>query len=161
MKVTENKSLIQLAALIAERLDDMDLISSCVNIRFGGDYDQETEAKDVMYYTYVEIAYIVLRSLKPMLTMVEVQQWKENAMNTINNIGIRMGFVYSDNDADSFEEEALVIYNHLTKKRSKPIASEEYLKEFEELVKKLTKQGVYPMDDDTYMELLQDRNLDF
>lgn len=157
----DKKLLIQTSALIAENLDNQDLISSCVNIRYGGDYEREEAAKEDMYFTYVEIAYITLRSLKPLLSWMSAQSWKRLLMETINNIGIKIGFVYQGNDESSFEEEANTVYSFLTKKTRKPKASENYVKEFENLVNQLVEHAVYPMTDEVYKDLLEDRKLDF
>lgn len=161
MKTADKDVLIQTSALIAENLDNQDMISGCVNIRYGGDYEREEKAKEDMYFTYVEIAYITLRSLKPLLSRMSAQSWKRLLMKAINNIGIKIGFVYQDNDESAFEEEANIVHSFLTKKSRKPKTSKEYLAEFENLVNQLVEHAVYPMTDKVYKELLEDRELDF
>ncbi len=161
MEEKEKNLLIQTAALLAERMDDQDLISGCVNVRYGGDYDLEEEARVAMYYTYVEIAYIIHRSMRPLMESMSEPSWKNLLMKTINQIGIKIGFVYTDNDETCFEEEADIVYSLLTNKTPKPSASEIYQKELETLVNRLVEHNVYPMAADRYKKLLENRDLDF
>lgn len=150
---------VKMAALIAEQLDDMDMVSSLVNIRYAGDYSREAEAKEKMNYIYVEIAYIVIRSVKPLIDYQDDITWKNLLTIIINQIGVNLGFLYEDNDATEFDSLADMVYDYLVDSTIKQDFNETYCDGYETLIDSLLEAKVYPQTISKYTELLKRLNL--
>ena len=146
----------KLAAIVKCHLENYDYVSSLVEIRYDGDYNMEDKARKYMNYTCVEIAYIILRSLLPQIDECSAEGWKTTLNKAITNIGKRIGFIYSDDRPvhDCLCDE---VYSAL-KDDQWPSSG---LDVFGQLVSAFLKQKVYPMTDEKYTELKEDRHLNF
>lgn len=151
---------VYLTALIAYQLDDMDMLSSYINIRYDGEHSKEEEAKDDMKYIYVEIAYITLRTLVPRLDYYDEDYWENKFITMVNSIGHNLGFTYRDDDGSDFRCVAHDVYESLTDTNGKVEVSKEQMGESEKLIDALIQKNIYPMSLEKYNRLLEDREID-
>lgn len=153
------KSLfIKTIASVAYHLDDNDYVSALVNIRYEGDYDLEETAREDMNYIYIEIAYIIIVSLLPQINDCSSNKWKATLHKTITTLGRQFGFINSDEEP-MLEELYDDVYAGLANNHWPSQIYEEAT--FEPLVTAFLEQGIYPMAEEKYEELKEDRDILF
>lgn len=148
----------RLAAVVSQYLEDCDYMTSMVEIRYDGDYNMEAKAKEVMDYTSVEIAYIILHSLLPQIDDSSAEAWKRALNDVISYIGQRLGFI-EEYDEPEYDELCSEVHDALKCDKWPSCIAE--LDEFAGLVFALQEKKIYPMPDEKYAELIDDRGLDF
>lgn len=97
----------KLKRIVDEHLADADCVSAIVNIRFGGDYDYESEAAGIMNHACESIVCEILNSLRPMIASLKEIDWKFALADAVTSIGREEGFLYGDEDAcleDMYDE---------------------------------------------------------
>lgn len=150
------KTFADLATLVAAGMDDMDMVSSYINVRFDGDYDRETRAQEDMKSICIEMAYITLRSLLPAMHYYDSPDWRSRVSEAINSVCKSLGVVYDDNDSSDFEELSEKVYEYC----SGQVNTVETSQELNDLLEEMVKRGVYPMPDAEYAKLLQERGVE-
>lgn len=150
------KTFAGLATLIAAEMDNMDMVSSYIDVRYDGEYSREERAYKEMKFIYVEMAYVILRSLMPVMNYYDLLDWQDEVAGTLNNICKSLGVVYDDNESSDFDDLSEEVSQYCSGQRATADASQEMADFIEELVKK----GVYPMSDAKYTKLLQERGIE-
>lgn len=156
----DGKSLfIKITAIVAQTLENLDLVSGYVNVRFDGDYSKEKEAQRDMNYIYVEIAYIIIRSILPQINDGSKEGMIKAFQKTITNIGRRLAFIYSDDEIYDIEDIYENVYNGVVNKRwPKTIYEEKF---FNDLVSAFIAERIYPETNEKYAARIEDRGLGF
>lgn len=153
------EQFVDLAALVADEMEDRDLISAYMNITYGGDYSVEDEATEYMTKVFVETAYIIIRSMAPRMEVMVERDWIGLMSEMLLRLAVAHGFMYPDDSPRQWDDLSEKIFAQLANPEGDAAAANWDRDEMSAVVEQAIAAGRYPMSDEDYDRLLTVLNL--